>query len=168
MKKYAVISLVVILLALSVAPALAKGPAQNSGSGTGICTGAQSLSGMGMQYGLGSGSKYGYGAGSQNGFGVSTPYALSGTIAGLDGDNQTVTVTVVCGNRLVYPYYGLDVTLVTTDATRFLLRNEDGQATPITFNDLEVGQNVSSHGTLVEGVFTTTRITVGALLNCQP
>ena len=45
MKKYAVISLVVIMLVLSVVPAFAKGPAQNSGSGIGITTGTQSQSG---------------------------------------------------------------------------------------------------------------------------
>jgi hypothetical protein len=162
MKKYAVISLVVIMLVLSVVPAFAKGPAQNSGSGTGVCTGT------GMQYGIGSNPQYGAAAGMRNGFGVSTPYALSGTIAAVNGANRTVTVTVVCGNRQAYPYIGQDVTLVTTDATRFLLRNEDGTVTPITFDYLEAGQNVSSHGTLVEGVFTATRITSGALLNCQP
>jgi len=60
------------------------------------------------------------------------------------------------------------VTLVTGDSTRFLLRNEDGTATQISFDDLGIGQNISSHGTLVNGVWTATRITSGALLTCLP
>ncbi len=144
MKKFAVLTLVVVMLALSVVPAFAKGPAQARGTGMGTCTGTQA------------------------GAGVSTPYALSGTISAMDAENRTVTVTVVCGNRLAKPYVGQDVTLLTTSATRFLLRNADGTITPITFEDLVVGQNVSSHGTLVDNVFTAVRVTSGALLNCLP
>lgn len=167
MKKYAVISLVVIMLALLVVPAFAKGPTQNSGTGIGTCTSAQDLSGTGMQNSLGSGSQYESRMSSHHGFRVSTPYDLSGTIAALDEYNRTVTISVICGSRMEYPYIAQDVTLVTTDATRFLLRSEDGTAIPITFGDLAVGQDVSSHITLVDGVFTAIRITSDALLSCQ-
>jgi Domain of unknown function (DUF5666) len=145
MKKLTVFALVVLMLALSVVPAFAKsGPSANQGSANGNCSGAQS------------------------GFGVRAPYALSGTITALDANARTVTVTIMCGNRLAKPLIGQDVTLQTTDATRFLLRNADGSVTLISFEDLSLGQNVSSHGTLTNGVWTAVRVTSGALLNCQP
>jgi len=40
---------------------------------------------------------------------------------------------------LVKPFIGENLTLQTTDATRFLLRNPGAAATPITFADLAVG-----------------------------
>ncbi len=145
MKKLTVVTLLVIMLALSAVPAFAKGPVYtNQGTPAGNC------------------------GGMQIGFGVRTPYALSGTISALDGETHTVSVTVACGNRLTQPYIGQDVTLQTSAATRFLLRNADGTVTPITFDDLAVGQNVSSHGTLVDGVWTAVRVTSGAHLNCLP
>ena len=145
MKKLTVISLVILMLVLSVVPAFAKGPGPaNNGSANGTCTGAQT------------------------GSGIRTPYALSGTISSLDSQVGTVTVTVACGNRLVTTFIGQNVTLQTSAATRFLLRNADGTATPITFADLEVGQTVSSHGSLLDNTFTATRVTVGAELNCLP
>ena len=79
-----------------------------------------------------------------------------------------VTVTVACGNRLVKTYVGQDVTLLTAANTRFLLRNPDGTATPLAFEDLEVGQNISSHGTFTDGIWAATRVTVGATLSCLP
>lgn len=201
MKKLTVVTLVVIMLAISVVPALAAGgPPENSGTANGNCTGDQLGLGTGNQYsygalnqagagasnqysygaanqaGLGASNQYGYGAvnqvglgaSNQVGFGVRTPYALSGTISDIDPVEKTVTVTVSCGNRLANPFISQEVTLVTGDSTRFLLRNEDGTATQISFDDLGTGQNISSHGTLVNGVWTATRITSGALLTCLP
>ncbi len=145
MKKITVISLVVLMLALSVVPAFAKGPGPaNNGSATGTSTGTQV------------------------GFGVHNPYALSGTISGVDPHAHTVTVSVACGNRLVNPFIGQEVTLQTTATTRLLQRNPDGTATPITFEDLQIGQTVSSHGSLQNDTFTAIRVTVGAELNCLP
>jgi len=40
---------------------------------------------------------------------------------------------------LVKPFIGENLTLQTTDATSFLLRNPGAAATPITFADLAVG-----------------------------
>jgi hypothetical protein len=169
MKKLAVLTLVVTMLALSVVPAFAAGgPPANRGTASGNCTGDQVGPGAGYQAGLGTGYQPGLGTGNQNGFGVRTPYAVSGTIYALDPVAKTVSVTVSCGNRLVAPYIGTEVTLQTNDITRFLLRNEDGSVTPITFAELMVGETISSHGTLVNEVFTATRITMGALLNCLP
>lgn len=151
MKKLAVLALVVTLLAISVVPALAAGgPPANRGTTSGNFTGAQA----------------GPAVGNQSSFGVQTPFALSGTITA--ADEGTVSVEVSCGNRAVKPYIGTIVTLQTDEYTRFLERNDDGTATPIPFAELEVGQTVSSHGSLADGVFTATRLTVGALLYCLP
>lgn len=169
MKKLAVLTLVVVMLSVAVVPAFAAGglPA-NRGTGTGVCTGDQIGLGTGYQHGLGVGNQVGDGSGSQYGYGIRTPYALSGTITSLDPVAMTVSVSVACGNRLVNAYIGTDVTLQTSDTTRFLLRNDDGSATPITFADLVVGENISSHGTLVDETFSAVRVTMGALLSCLP
>jgi hypothetical protein len=176
MKKYAVISLVVIMLALSVAPAFARGTTQNNSCGTGVSSGNQTGTGMGTQnnhvsgsqVGMMSGSQYAYTLKMHNGFGIATPYAFSGTITAVDDVSYAITVSVVCGNQLAKPYIGQEVTLQTTDTTRFLLQNADGTVTPITFDYLEVGQYVSSHASLVDGTFVATRITSGALMDCLP
>jgi len=145
MKKLIVVSLVMILLAVSVIPAFAAGgPPANRGTAAGS------------------------GNTDKTSFGVRNPYALSGTISSIDGANRTVNVTVACGNRLMKPYLGQDVTLQITENTRFLVRNTDGTVTPITFEDLVGGQNVSSHGTLLNSTWTATRVTMGALLYCLP
>lgn len=168
MKKLTVLTLVVIMLALSVVPALAAGgPPVNHGTASGNCTGNQVNVGTGDQNRFGVGNQVGYGSSAQTSFGVRTPFALSGTISALDPAVKTVTVTVSCGNRLASPVTGQEVTLQTSDSTRFLLRNADGTVTPITFDDLALGQNISSHGTLVNNVWTATRVTSGALLICQ-
>jgi Domain of unknown function (DUF5666) len=94
--------------------------------------------------------------------------SLAGTITSLDSSARTVNVKVASGNRLAKPYLGKDVTILTTNATRFLLRNPDGSATPITFAELIVGQKVSVYGGVVDNVLTASRITVGARLARLP
>ena len=143
MKKIIVITLVVIMLAVSVVPALAAGgPPANRGTTNGNCSGNQTRNV------------------------IQTPYALSGTITAVDKVNLTVSVNIGCGNRLASPYIGQVVTLTTTDGTRFLQHNDDGTVAPISFNDMAIGQKISSHGSLTNGVWTASRITEGALLNC--
>ncbi|NJD60096.1 MAG: hypothetical protein C3F13_13615 [Anaerolineales bacterium] len=143
MKKLLGIGLVILMLALAVVPAFAKGPGPaNNGSANGNSTGVQ----------LGNG--------------VRTPFALSGTITSLDSNARTITVNVACGNRLGNPSISQTVTIQTTDGTRFLLRNPDGAATPITFDELLVDQKVSVHATLLDGTYTATRVTAGAKLTC--
>ena len=141
MKKLFVLTMVVALLVVTVVPAFAAGGPQTGNGNSG---------------------------GGGSGKGVNAPFALAGTIAGLDPAVRTVTVTVACGNKLVKPFIGQDMTIQTTDATRFLLRNPDGTVTPITFDDLAVGQKVSSHGQFVNQAWIASRITVGADLNCLP
>jgi hypothetical protein len=94
-------------------------------------------------------------------------YALAGYIRAIDSDKHTVTVEVLVGNRLATPYVGKNVVIQTYlkaegdyAATRFLLSG----GTVIDFEDLKVGDPVSSNGYLVDKVWHATRITKGALL----
>jgi hypothetical protein len=144
MKKIFVLLIVVALLAVTVVPALADG------------------NGNTFEY------HHTYRNGSPLKQAGSNSFALSGTIAALNPGAGTVTVSVACGNILVQPYVGQDVTLETTGVTRFLLRNPSGVATPITFADLAVGQKVSANGELANNAWTASRITVGASLACLP
>ncbi len=88
-------------------------------------------------------------------------FTLAGTITAING--PAVTVLAVAGNPVVRPYIGQDLTLQTTDATRFLLKTANGTVV-ITLGDLAVGQSVSAQGTLASDIWTATRITVGANL----
>ena len=97
------------------------------------------------------------------------PFALVGTISAIDSTNGTVTVNVLKGNKLVQTYIGQSVMIKTTASTRYLLKTSaTSVATPITFADLEIGDPVSVNGTLANGNWTATRITVGASLSCLP
>jgi hypothetical protein len=137
MKKYFVLTLVVVLLAIAVTPVLAAGGSRG-------------------------GNAYSARLDARNG--ATTTFALAGTIASLDPAASTVTVKVVSGNLLVKSYIIQNLTIQTNDSTRFLLRNPDGVATPITFTDLVVGQKVSVNGVLANSVWTATRITADAKL----
>jgi hypothetical protein len=88
-----------------------------------------------------------------------TAYALNGKITALDPVARTVTVKVQVGNRLAKPYIGQEVVLTTTPATR-LLRNIGDTAIVIAFDDLQVGQFISSNGVLADDTWTAKRITV--------
>jgi len=90
-------------------------------------------------------------------------FSLVGEIVSLDPATQQVSVHVIRGNTLVKSYIGTDLTLNTTAATRFLLK--DGTTTTlISFSDLKVGDAISVNGNLSSGVWTAKRITVGASL----
>ena len=147
MKRLFVLVLVLTLLAAVATPAYAAGgPSGKGGGGKG--------GGGGGGDGIGKGGKM--------------PFALVGTITSLNSATHAVTVAVVSGNTLVNPYIGQNLTIQTVATTRFLLRNPDGIATPITYEDLAVGQNVSVNGLLAIDVWTASRVTVGADLACQP
>ncbi len=161
MKRIFMMLLVLALLGLSAVPAFASGgPPSDRLTSNGSCTGSQVNASSRLQ----ANSIKSQQADSI----IQTPYALSGTITAIDPNSRAIDVAVACGNWMIQPYHGNSVTVQTTSSTRFLLRSQDGTATMITFADLEIGQSVSSHGTLVDGVFTASRITSGALLSCQP
>lgn len=88
-------------------------------------------------------------------------FTLAGTITAING--STVTVEVAAGKPIVQPYIGQSLEIQTTDSTRFLLKTDTG-VVAISLADLEVGQKVSVQGQAVNGLWTATRITVGASL----
>ncbi len=97
------------------------------------------------------------------------PFTLVGKITAIDAATGMVTVNVYRGNKLAQPYIKLDVALTTTTSTVYFYKaSATATPTPITFADLKVGNWVSASGSLVNGVWTTTRITVGAKLSCLP
>ena len=93
------------------------------------------------------------------------PFTLVGTITAIDATAKTVTVQVLRGNTVIKAYIGQTVTLTTATATKF--RFTDGKKTTlIKFSDLKIGDAVSASGTLSDGIWTASRITVGAKLDC--
>jgi hypothetical protein len=137
MKKLFLLTLVLALLAIAVTPALAAGGPQG-GNAHSARSGARNR--------------------------ATSTFSLAGTITSVDIAARTVTVKVLSGNLLVKPYLTQNLTIQTNDSTRFLLRNPDGVATPITFAELVAGQKVSVNGTTANSVWTATRITVDAKL----
>jgi hypothetical protein len=95
-------------------------------------------------------------------------FALVGEITQVNLETGVVKVTVACGNFLVRPYLGQELSLKTNEGTRFLLRSDTGVVTPITLADLQVGDEVSAGGKLVDDNFKAARITVNPLMHCQP
>jgi len=87
-------------------------------------------------------------------------YSLAGYITSLAANETSVNVRVAVGNRIADPFVDQTVSLWITSSTRLLLSG----GTPIDFDDLRVGQSVSSNGVFENGVWTAYRITVGAIL----
>ena len=80
-----------------------------------------------------------------------------------------VTVRVLKGNKLVHPYIGQNLALATTSSTRYLYKSSaTAIPTAIALADLKVGSSVSVNGVTANGVWTASRITVGASLSCFP
>ena len=97
------------------------------------------------------------------------PFAMVGTITAIDPATGVVTVNALRGNKLVQPYLGQDLSIITNTRTRFLYKETiTARAVVITFADLEVGDAVSINGTFANSVWTASRITVGASLSCFP
>lgn len=90
-------------------------------------------------------------------------FSIVGTLTAIDNQARTLTVLVMAGNRLVRPYLGQELVVSTQESTRFLLRSEDG-CMPITFEDLEVDQNVSIWGQKLPEAWQAQRVTVGPVL----
>ena len=90
---------------------------------------------------------------------------MVGKIANL-GPNS-VTIDVIRGDKLVHPFLGTPVTVTVTPQTRYLYRDVSTTKL-IIFSDLQVGQPVSVSGTVANGIWTASRITVGASLICLP
>ena len=91
----------------------------------------------------------------------SSVFTFVGNINAIGGN--TVTVQVLGANKLAQPNVAQTFTVTVTDSTRYLLNNGT-VVVLITFADLKVGDAVSVYGTLVDGVWIASRITVGAKL----
>jgi hypothetical protein len=166
MKKLFVLVLVLVLLVVMITPALAAGPNGNGGSGgNGNGGGGNGGGSSGVS---GSTNGTGTGTGTGSGKGGKMPNVLIGTITSLDPVSRTVTVNVLSANIAAKDYIGQTITFITTESTCFVLRNPDGTGTPITFEALAVGQNVSVAGVLSDTGWTATRITVDPELLCLP
>jgi hypothetical protein len=88
-------------------------------------------------------------------------FTLAGKITAVEG--STVSVYVVGGNPMVHPSIEMELPIQTTDSTRFLLKTDTGTVV-ISLADLAIDQNVSVQGNVVDGVWTASRLTVGAEL----
>ncbi len=163
MKKLIVFVLVLVLLAGMTAPALAAGGTNGNGGSGGNGNGGGSNGGSGSDIN-GSGT----GTGTGTGKGGKMPNVLIGTITSLDPLTRTVTVDVLSANTAAKDYIGQVITFLTSESTNIVLRNPDGVGTPITFEELAVGLNVSVAGVLSETGWTATRITVDPELLCLP
>ena len=90
-----------------------------------------------------------------------TLFTLSGQITSIA--DSPVTLNVLTVSAVARPYLGETLNIETTTSTRFLLKTPDGTVT-IALEDLEVGDKVNVQGGVADGVWTATRITVGAKL----
>jgi hypothetical protein len=144
---------IIVLLAVLALTFAVNTPASANGNGSG---------GKGPGKGSGTGLFSGTNQIQQGQNGAVT---ITGTIAAIGTDN--VTINVVGGNKLVQPYLGTPLNLAVTSNTSFLLR--DGTTvTIIALMDLKVGQAVSANVTVINNIWTASRITVGASLTCLP
>ena len=99
----------------------------------------------------------GPGGNGNGGGGRAQLFALVGTIKAVGGD--TITVQVVDGSRLVWPYIGQELTVQVTGNTSFYEWYPDGRV-PITFDKVKVDDSTSIHGTVAGNVFIADWVTV--------
>lgn len=157
MKKIVITLVLVFMLAVAVIPAAAAGNGPGGGGNSQPAPQATPL-GIAVSTQLSTQQKSPRGT-----------FTITGYISDIDIENNTVTVTVIKGNKLIQPYIDTDIVLTITTKTRFYYKTADSLfATRITFADLAIDDPVSVNGTVKDFVWTTTRITVGATLDCLP
>ena len=191
MKKVTIIGIVLILLAASVIPVLAKNPPHGNGN--------SNNAGQGNSTGVNPGdsdqerqqkqdrqmSNDGNGNGNHGDARMRTPFYLQGIISAVDSGAKTITVTLIHGNAKVKEFIGTDLVIKTTDATLIyqvtqgvegesgtgettepiLSTSEDDTGRVLkTFADLAIGQKVAIHGRLVGSDYTARLITFYVLM----
>ncbi len=151
MRKVVGITLIVILLLTAMAVPAVAGRGRGGGGG---------------------GGKGGSGGQGRGG----TVFALAGKVIAVSGVqenedvSETITVEVEAGNRLVKEYIGMEVTIVTTEDTRF--RNYGAPlGAVITFEEFIEGDLVSVGGCATADengteYFVAERVTRGVPLDC--
>ncbi len=169
MKKILIPFFLVTMLAMAVIPAAAgNGPGGNPGSGP---AGTPGETGRGPYDPGVSPQPDPFGLGTMTTYRQSTPrgvVSLTGTVVAVDLDNMVITVTVSRANKLAQPYIDQAVSVLTTDTTRFLNREDrTTQATVISIEEILAGDKVSVLGLSAEdGTWTALRVTKGALMIC--
>ena len=165
MKKVALLSLVLILLAVSVVPVMAAGGQPNNhGNGNGAGQGNNNSSGQGNGGGNRDHQKQqdrdqdrnqdrdrssnpGSGGNGNQGHGqVRGPFYLQGTISGIAG--ETITVTVTHGNAKVKEYIGSDLTIQTNESTQIFQITQGGEISGTVGTDVSTGSESDDEGTL--------------------
>ena len=81
------------------------------------------------------------------------PTILTGMIIAVDSYSSSFRVKTIAGD---------EINIQTTEYTRFLVRVVDDVADKVSFEYLEIDQYISTRVELVNGIWTATRVTVGA------
>ncbi len=124
MKKVTLLSLILILLAISVVPVMAAGPDNGHGngvsSGQGNSAGAQTRQQAKEQIKLQDReNKTNRGVGKDGNQGrMRTPFYLQGTIKEINPTTKTLTITLIHGNAQVKPFFSTGLTMQVTDGTK--------------------------------------------------
>ncbi len=87
-------------------------------------------------------------------------FSLVGTITAIDGDVITV-------QALNDRFAGQVLTIQTTSNTRFIQWTSIGSV-PISFNEISVDDSVNVKGTMTDGTFIASRVTIDVPLYCYP
>jgi hypothetical protein len=179
MKKSVVVFVVLVMLLAFTIPAAAggNGPGNSNGQGKGpnmdpVVTpeigtgpGPETSAGPGPMTSAGPGPMTNLGTGlmtaARQGPGPMDAFSLTGTIAEIG--TGSVTINVLHGSKLAQRVIGTALSIAVTDQTRYVY-NDGTLPTLITFADLVVDDPVSVRGLVIDGVWTATRITVGAAL----
>ncbi len=185
MKKVTILGIVLVLLAVSVVPVMAKNLPHGNGNGASAGHGNSAGVNPGdrdqerqkkqdRQSNISVNGNHGRGR-------MRTPFYLQGTITAVDQGAKTITVTLIHGNAQVKQYIGDELVLKVTDGTLIFKLTQGGEdesgtgetaapsvssedtdmnRVPITFAELADGQKVAIHGNVVDSVFTARLITV--------
>jgi len=190
MKRIAFFGAILVLLAASAVPVLAKTPGNNNGNAAnGGSAITQNLpeelqqqaehqvqdhnQSQGAQHSQNANhnqfretNEVGNGSQGQSSR-MRTPFYLQGSITAIDTVTQTLTVSITHGNAQVKASIGMTLTLQANDSTQIykIIQGNDGEMEtgnrlPITFDQLAVNDIVAIHGNLVDGVYQVTLITV--------
>jgi len=190
MKRIAFFGAILVLLATSAVPVLAKTPGNNNGNaangGSAITQNLpeelqQQAEHQVQDHNQSQGAQHSQNAnhnqfretnevrnGSQGQSSrMRTPFYLQGSITAIDTVTQTLTVSITHGNAQVKASIGMTLTLQANDSTQIykIIQGNDGEMEtgnrlPITFDQLAVNDIVAIHGNLVDGVYQVTLITV--------
>ncbi len=135
MKKFALLSLVLILLAASAVPVFAADGPKGHGHGVGAGQGSGGGQGSGAasddqsEHGSANGQSHRNSNHERNGnHGNSRPgpFYLQGTISALDAGAKTITVTLTHGSARVKQFIGTDLVLQLTDGTMIFKLTQSG------------------------------------------